>query len=262
MVYLYVAGWGSGSGKSTICQAILEEITERPPVGSAGAVRPCYIKPATQCEDLTAVADYCIRNHIPSVPIGPVVFRQGFTNEVIASDNPALLRSELLSKIVKSASELTSSANGNQQSVLTVVDGVGYPSVGSCCGVGNGDVAKALGAKVLLVAPNGLGDAIDTLELMLHYFSSKQCDVIGVIFNKVRDSVRHKREEIEPLIRKYLTERHPSLALIGFVPFETADNATAAQSPAAEGEQREVCGVRRNVRPYVDFAELWRKVIV
>ncbi len=38
---------------------------------------------------------------------------------------------------------------------LVVVDGVGYPGVGSCTGTSNGSVARRIGARVVLVGRPG-----------------------------------------------------------------------------------------------------------
>ena len=45
------------------------------------------------------------------------------------------------------------------------VSGVGYPAVGSICGISNADAAKALHASVLLVGKSGVGDAVDSFNL-------------------------------------------------------------------------------------------------
>lgn len=53
---------------------------------------------------------------------------------------------------------------------FVLIDGVGYPSVGSVSGTSNADVARLLGAPVLFVAPPGVGDAIDSFNLALAFF--------------------------------------------------------------------------------------------
>jgi dethiobiotin synthetase len=207
MPIIFVAGWGSGAGKSTVCQAVVQWI-------QAKGMAPAYIKPVTQCEAVTPVAAYCEATGVPHVAVGPVVFRSGVTNEAIVSPNFLRDRDVFLERAVSAVAAL---AIGNR---TVVVDGVGYPSVGSCVGCGNGDVASALGAQVLHVCPDGLGDAIDTMELMVAYFRSKSCLVAGVLFNKVRDTMRHRRRDVEPLIQKYMKEVHPDIALLGFIPYD------------------------------------------
>lgn len=53
-----------------------------------------------------------------------------------------------------------------------IVDGVGYPSVGSICDLSNAHLAQALGAPVLLVGKSGVGDAVDSFNINTRYFES------------------------------------------------------------------------------------------
>jgi hypothetical protein len=61
---------------------------------------------------------------------------------------------------------------------LVLVDGVGYPAVGSVCGISNADVALALGAPVLLVGKSGVGDAIDSFNLNAAFFEARGVRVL------------------------------------------------------------------------------------
>jgi AAA domain len=53
-----------------------------------------------------------------------------------------------------------------------IVDGVGYPSVGSICDLSNAHLAQALGAPVLLVGKSGVGDAVDSFNINTRFFES------------------------------------------------------------------------------------------
>ena len=55
---------------------------------------------------------------------------------------------------------------------VVIVDGVGYPAVGSICGVSNAQIAARLSAPVLLVGPKGVGNAVDSHNLNASYFES------------------------------------------------------------------------------------------
>ena len=44
---------------------------------------------------------------------------------------------------------------------VVIIDGVGFPAVGTVCGTSNADVAAALRAPVVLVVKSGVGGAID-----------------------------------------------------------------------------------------------------
>lgn len=70
---------------------------------------------------------------------------------------------------------------------LVMVDGVGYPAVGSIVGVSNADLAQALGPStpVLLVGRPGVGDAVDSFNLNATFFRHRGLRVLGVVFNRL-----------------------------------------------------------------------------
>ncbi|MEM7700177.1 MAG: AAA family ATPase [Verrucomicrobiota bacterium] len=83
---------------------------------------------------------------------------------------------------------------------IVIVDGVGYPAVGSVCGVSNGDIAEAIGSPVLLVGKSGVGDAVDAFNLNACFFESRSLTVLGGIFNKINTSGYYSLEKVkEPL---------------------------------------------------------------
>lgn len=53
-----------------------------------------------------------------------------------------------------------------------IVDGVGYPAVGSICNLSNANIAKALDCPVLLVGKAGVGDAVDSFNMNARFFES------------------------------------------------------------------------------------------
>jgi hypothetical protein len=55
---------------------------------------------------------------------------------------------------------------------FVIVDGVGYPSVGSICNLSNAHIAQALGSPVLLIGKPGVGDAVDSFNINAKYFES------------------------------------------------------------------------------------------
>lgn len=87
---------------------------------------------------------------------------------------------------------LYSSAHPPPQLVL--IDGVGYPAVGSICGVSNADLAGALRSglddddnpvPVLLVGRPGVGDAVDSFNLNASFFRARGLRVLGAVFNRL-----------------------------------------------------------------------------
>ena len=70
---------------------------------------------------------------------------------------------------------------------MLIIDGVGYPAVGSITQTSNAAVAKALGAPVLLVGKRGVGDAVDSYVLNRSVFELGSVPVLGAVFNKLAD---------------------------------------------------------------------------
>lgn len=81
---LFIGGERKQVGKSTACLGILASLLADgyPPAALA------YIKPATQCTKSQLVARFCAAVGIDAVPVGPIVFRSGFTREHLRGSGP------------------------------------------------------------------------------------------------------------------------------------------------------------------------------
>jgi hypothetical protein len=96
--------------------------------------------------------------------VGPVVFYKGFTRAYL--DGTTETSSELLEGVLKAVEDISEGKK------LVLIDGVGYPSVGSICGISNADTAKVLQAPVILVSKSGVGDAVDSFNLNAWWVTS------------------------------------------------------------------------------------------
>eukprot|EP00475_Leptophrys_vorax_P005200 TRINITY_DN13142_c0_g1_i1.p1 TRINITY_DN13142_c0_g1~~TRINITY_DN13142_c0_g1_i1.p1 ORF type:complete len:281 (-),score=97.71 TRINITY_DN13142_c0_g1_i1:16-858(-) len=214
---LLIAGDKAGAGKSTICLAILHTLVTNNIFTAADLA---YIKPSTQCEDITLVSKYCESMGIAHRGIGPVRYYKGFTYEVI---DKKVDSAELLQSAVDACKEI---AQGKK---FVIVDGVGYPSVGSCCGVSNGHIAAALNIPVLIVGRPGVGDALDSLTMHLAFFELlHKVKVVGVAFNQLKpppaadedeskaSTGRHSYGDCVKYVSKYVSETWPYLKVLGF----------------------------------------------
>lgn len=234
---LYISGDKSAVGKSTTCLALLASLLAiKIPDKHGDSVslfKPedlAYIKPATQCEADTTVAKYCRLMSIECIPIGPVVYYKGFTRSFL-NGTSEYTQSEYIQQIV----EVMDNLKKNKK--LVIVDGVGYPSVGSICQLSNADICSSLQnpcnylisnntgieltpvkvpAPVLLIGKSGVGDAIDSYNLNEAYFHTYKLTVLGGIFNKFSTNpddyynLYNCKESISQYFRhrKYETNRH------------------------------------------------------
>jgi BioD-like phosphotransacetylase family protein len=169
---LFVSGNRSQVGKSSVCLGILGSLLK----SGYSASDIAYIKPTTQCTKPTLVAAFCERNGIRNRPIGPVVYYSGFTREFLNGETAGC--DVLLQRVRDAVDEVAAGVK------VCVVDGVGYPSVGSIVGLDNATVARAIGAAVVLVAKAGVGDAIDSFNLDATWFLAHGAPVVGAIYNR------------------------------------------------------------------------------
>jgi BioD-like phosphotransacetylase family protein len=104
-------------------------------------------------------------------------------------------------------------AEGND---LVVIESMGHVAAGACLGLASPDIARALGAKVLLVAEGGIGRTIDDISLCATYVQARGGELAGVIVNKVWPQ-NYRR------IREATARGLANLGLrsFGTVPFET-----------------------------------------
>ena len=156
-IAFYVSGDQSSVGKTTTCMLLLASFLRHGLTASDIA----YIKPVTQCEAEQGISRFCAATGITCVDIGPLVFYKGFTRAYLAGET------EPASVLLQNIKAAVDSLRNKHRVVL--VDGVGYPSVGSICGVSNAHVAQMLQIPVILVGKKGVGDAVDSFNLNATY---------------------------------------------------------------------------------------------
>ena len=203
---LFVSGDKSSVGKSSTCLGLLASLVNLgvPPSSLA------YIKPVTQCEAEQSITKYCEKVGIAHQGIGPVVFYKGFTRAYLQGSTESA--EEMLRQVLDAVRTI---GNGKQ---FIVVDGVGYPSVGSICNVSNADVARELKAPVLLVGKAGVGDAVDSHNLNSVFFENSHVRVLGAVFNKLPMSGFYSLESCREAVSMYFSQYRKTQSLYGFIP--------------------------------------------
>ena len=211
---VFISGDRSSVGKSTTCLAILSSLLKL-------GVKPqdlAYIKPVTQCEATQPVTDFCEKYGIANRPIGPVVFYKGFTRAFLAGETEPI--ESLLNSIRQAVDEISVGKK------LTIIDGVGYPSVGSICSISNADVARYLNVPVLLIGKSGVGDAVDSYNLNARFFEAIGVTVLGGIFNKFQLGGFYSLESCRESINQYFRLYRSDQKAYGFMPMlELSENS-------------------------------------
>jgi hypothetical protein len=220
---IFVAGDRSSVGKSSICLGIIGSLL-------ASGYTPdtlAYIKPATQSESTQLIQLYCDQHGIQCIPIGPLVYYRGFTRAFLAGQVGST--EEWLDRCGRAVDRI---ARGKR---IVVIDGVGFPSVGSICGTSNAAVAKACGylldrnngirrrpMGVLLVGGSGVGAAVDAFNLNAAFFEQSHVPVMGGIFNKLPESGYYSldncKEQISAYFRQSAEQVEKGRRPFGFVP--------------------------------------------
>jgi dethiobiotin synthetase len=229
-IRIFVAGDRMSVGKTSVCLGILGNLV--------AAGYPCeslaYIKPATQNENPQLVQKYCERMGIACVPIGPIVYYRGFTRAFLAGDTES--PSQLLAKVQVEVDKL---AVGRH---VVLIDGVGFPAVGSICGTDNATVARTCGypksdgqripVGAILVGGPGVGSAVDAFNLNASYFERTQVPVLGALFNKLSlhgfYSLANCKQQIESYFEQYATDQ--GRQAFGFVPLHSGIASSSGEA--------------------------------
>jgi len=224
---LFIAGDRSQVGKSSICLGLLGALL------SSGKYKPsdlAYIKPATQCEQTQLVEEYCKQKGITDcVAVGPIVYYKGFTRAFLKGET-----GETSKQLLQKASDAVDKLALNKK--VVIIDGVGYPAVGSITGTDNASVARVCGQSfsllnsttaankerspvpVLLVGKSGVGDAVDSFNINVTYFTHRNVPVIGAVFNKLSLDGFYSLSNCKEAIDMYFHQSQPDRQAFGYIP--------------------------------------------
>ncbi len=96
---------------------------------------------------------------------------------------------------------------------VVVVEGTGHAMVGSVFGLGNADLARELGAKVIIVVSGGIGQPMDEIAANVELFKAHGVEIAGAVINRV---FPHERPILEKFGRRILDGLH--VPLLGLIP--------------------------------------------
>ena len=204
---IYIAATGKNVGKTTISLALTTLLQDR-------GVRVGFCKPVGQNHiiidgervecDAVAITSVLKIPFRPSIH-SPVVIGRGDTSRYLKNPDPESVRD----RIMHAAGEL------ERYYEMVVFEGTGHPGVGSVVDHSNAEVARLLGADVILVAKGGIGYTLDRLSISKTYFDRAGITIAGVIINKVTPG--KMKRTIPPLLSGL---RRMGLRLLGVLPFE------------------------------------------
>src|SRR5208282_195928 len=173
-----------------------------------------YIKPVGQrfveieehkIDEDTVLMDQVYRLNCPLVDMSPIAVEPDFTRKYLQHSN----NETLVKKIVKAFDRVA------WEKDFVLCEGSGHAGVGSVFDLSNAQVAKILGAKVIIVSQGGIGKPIDEVYLNHAVFEREGVEVIGVILNKV---TADKLDYVTEFARRGLKRK--GLELLGVVPYQ------------------------------------------
>ncbi|MEO1712472.1 MAG: AAA family ATPase, partial [Bacteroidota bacterium] len=204
---IYVAATSQHVGKTTSTLGLVAALQE-------SGVQVGYCKPVGQefldLGDLRVDKDALLFSKVMGFNLyadlhSPVILGRGATTSYLDRPTAFAYREQ-----IQKASKALESQND-----IVIYEGTGHPGVGSVVDLSNADVAKLVGAEVVIIVEGGIGNTIDRLCLCLPKFRELNVPVRGVIVNKTRPD---KLDKVKYYVGKKLEEMN--LPLLGVMPYD------------------------------------------
>jgi BioD-like phosphotransacetylase family protein len=204
---VFIAATRQNDGKTTVSLGLIAAIQQTYP-------RVGYIKPVGQrfveieeqkIDEDTVLMDSVYRLNCPLVDMSPIAVEPDFTRKYLQSSN-----NDALVKKIQNAFDRVA-----WEKEFVLCEGSGHAGVGSVFDLSNAQVARILGAKVIIVTQGGIGKPIDEVSLNQALFEREGVEIIGVIINKVLGT---KVDYITDFARRGFKRK--GLELLGVIPHE------------------------------------------
>lgn len=179
---------------------------------------------------------YGIGANISIKDLSPIAVEKGFTERYIQG-----LHIANYSKII-----LESYRRVARDNDLVIIEGTGHAGVGSVFDLSNATVARLLGARVILIAPGGIGRPIDEAMLNKALFDRIGVRIAGVVVNKV---IPEKFNKINKFIRAGFKRKN--IPVIGVMPYQRRLDLPTVREIMEELKVELLCG-EKNVDVPVD----------
>ena len=162
-----------------------------------------FIKPVGQRvikrDGTTADEDAVLMQHIfqgglSLADMSPVTIPRGYTKRYVFAREK-----QRIFELIDDAMQRVSA-----EADVVIVEGTGHAGVGSVIDASNADVARHVGAKVVVIAGGGIGRSIDEVCLNKSLFEQAGVEVIGAIVNKVHEA---RYDEISVAVRQGLANK-------------------------------------------------------
>jgi BioD-like phosphotransacetylase family protein len=204
---IFIAATRQNDGKTTASLGLIAALQQHfPRVGYIKPVGQRFVEVEEQkIDEDTVLMDSVFRLNCPLVDMSPIAVEPDFTRKYLqSSNNDALVR-----KIQKAFDRVA------WEKDFVLCEGSGHAGVGSVFDLSNAQVARTLGAKVIIVTQGGIGKPIDEVALNQALFEKEGVEIIGVILNKV---LGEKIDYVTEFARRGLKRK--GLELLGVIPHQ------------------------------------------
>src|SRR5436305_3313044 len=204
---IFIAATRQNDGKTTTSLGLLAALQRIH--GRIGYIKPVgqrFVEIEEQkIDEDTVLMDRVFRLNCPLVDMSPIAVEPDFTRKYLQSSN----NEALVKKIQKAFDRVA------WEKDFVLCEGSGHAGVGSVFDLSYAQVAKILGAKVIIVTRGGIGKPIDEVALNQALFEKEGVEVIGVIANKV---LPDKVDYVMQFARRGLKRK--GLELLGVIPHQ------------------------------------------
>ena len=204
---VFIAATRQNDGKTTTSLGLIAALQQHfPRVGFIKPVGQRFVEVEEQkIDEDTVLMDSVYGMNCPLVDMSPIAVEPDFTRRYLQSSN----NDALVKKIQKAFDRVA------WEKDFVLCEGTGHAGVGSVFDLSNAQVAKILGAKVIIVTQGGIGRPIDEVSMNQALFEKEGVEIIGVILNKV---LGEKVDYITEFARRGLKRK--GLELLGVIPHQ------------------------------------------
>jgi len=204
---VFIAATRQNDGKTTTSLGLMAALQKiYPRIGYIKPVGQRFVEIAEQkIDEDTVLMDSVYKLNCPLVDMSPIAVEPDFTRRYLESANY-----EVLAKKIQKAFDRVA-----WEKEFVLCEGSGHAGVGSVFDLSNAQVAKILGAKVVIVTRGGIGKPIDEVALNQALFEKAGVEIIGVIINKVTTD---KMDYVADFARRGLKRK--GLELLGVIPHQ------------------------------------------
>jgi phosphate acetyltransferase len=199
---IFVAATGQHCGKTTISLSLMHLAKKK--YARVGFIKPIgpklFVLDGVQMDMDAALIAQIYGLEDDRRLMSPVVLGRGYTKKYLAGE---IAPEVPLESIIRACKEL------EEKNDFLIIEGSGHGGVGSVIGINNAQIAKALGAPVIMVASGGIGSVIDAVQLNLPLFKQEGADVKLILVNKL---IPELREETLSYLEKFFANRPEMVA--------------------------------------------------